>query len=330
LNDASTAILCIDRITVILVMAASRCERASHLREDGELCVITRPASFARLVQGAFATLYADAREQQSVMMRLLWSIERIATATSDRRRRAVLPQQALHIASHVADSRLLASERDRVLVAALCLHSTCRLSPVPSTAGPAAPRSTRVKARAECVRQRLECVELTPHDRLRRGPALDGEGPAHAAHRRTSQQHRHGHCVRSCVTQTTLHRSDPAEASLRDYARARWGNVALGTWLFASAFAWDHFALSQANTSIVGLLIFGTSLAALRHSRARWANSALAAWLFASTLFLIRPMRISTVWNNLLVAAVVLTLSLFSRGSGASPASVARGHRAD
>jgi hypothetical protein len=125
-----------------------------------------------------------------------------------------------------------------------------------------------------------------------------------------------------------TLHRSDPAESSLRTYAQARAGNMVLGLWLFASAFAWDHSRVSRTNAWLVGLLIFGCSLAALRYSRARWANSALSAWLFTSTLFLIRPMHISTVWNNLLVAGGVFTLSLFARETAARPAPASGTHR--
>lgn len=113
----------------------------------------------------------------------------------------------------------------------------------------------------------------------------------------------------------TTHHRFNPFESSRRSYARARLANVVLGVWLFASAFVWDHYASSQTNTWVVGLLICGSSLVALRHSTARWANTALAAWLFTSTLLLIRPMHVSTVWNNLLVAGCVFTFSLFARG---------------
>lgn len=123
--------------------------------------------------------------------------------------------------------------------------------------------------------------------------------------------------------------------ASQVDYQRARYASLGLGVWLMVSAFIWPHYEASRANTWIVGLLICASSLAARRRSRWRWANTALAAWLCLSTLLLIRPLWISMVWNNLLVAGLVFALSLVADtgttvarsaahgdGSEASPAS--------
>lgn len=102
------------------------------------------------------------------------------------------------------------------------------------------------------------------------------------------------------------------------NYARARYANFALGSWLIASAFIWPHFEESRANTWIVGALICLSSVIALRNPAFRWGNTLLAGWLFASTLLLIRPLAATTLWNNLLVAAIVFTFSLVASGARA------------
>lgn len=105
-----------------------------------------------------------------------------------------------------------------------------------------------------------------------------------------------------------------------RWYYGARLANSVLGLWLFTSAFIWRHFDASLHNTWAVGALIFASALAALRHSAWRWVNMGLAGWLFGSTLILFRPLDIKTLWNNVLVAALVSALSLVTRNGRAAP----------
>lgn len=108
-----------------------------------------------------------------------------------------------------------------------------------------------------------------------------------------------------------------PAPQSYRDVpmdqhrpaASARYVSIALGIWLFLSAFVWKHHPASQINTWVVGLLIAIIGLVALGNPRARWGNMVLAFWLAASTL-LFWPAAGATFWNNLIVAALVLALS--------------------
>lgn len=119
--------------------------------------------------------------------------------------------------------------------------------------------------------------------------------------------------------------RTHSGVASQLDYRRARYANLALGVWLMASAFIWPHYEVSRANTGVVGLLICVSSLAARGRSSWRWANTALAAWLCLSTLLLIRPLWISMVWNNLLVAGLVFALSLVADTGTAAGRSASR-----
>lgn len=97
-----------------------------------------------------------------------------------------------------------------------------------------------------------------------------------------------------------------------RSVVQARYGSVVLGLWLAASAFAWEHYSASQTNTWAVGVLIAAAALIAPRNRSMRWVTPALAIWLAASTL-LFWPVSTATLWNNMIVAALVFALSLVS-----------------
>jgi hypothetical protein len=89
-----------------------------------------------------------------------------------------------------------------------------------------------------------------------------------------------------------------------------RWLNIALGVWLFISAFVWPHTANSQANTWIVGVLVVAFALWGMFTPPVRWVNTVLAVWLFFSTFFFAH-ITAGTVWNNAIVAILVFILSL-------------------
>lgn len=103
------------------------------------------------------------------------------------------------------------------------------------------------------------------------------------------------------------------------------WIPTALGAWLFISAFLWPHGTASATNTWIVGLLIAIASLIALRMPWMRWVETALAIWLFLSTLAMPGSTR-GTLWNNLIVAALVFLVSLVPEGLFPTPHRPIRG----
>jgi hypothetical protein len=86
--------------------------------------------------------------------------------------------------------------------------------------------------------------------------------------------------------------------------------NLALGVWLFISAFIWQHSPASKTNTWIFGLIIALLSVSARRAPGARFANTAAAVWLFFSTLAISHYSQ-GTIWNNLIVAIAVFLFSL-------------------
>lgn len=103
------------------------------------------------------------------------------------------------------------------------------------------------------------------------------------------------------------------------------WIPIGLGAWLFISAFLWPHGTASATNTWIVGLLIAIASLIALRMPWMRWVETALAIWLFLSSLAMPGATR-GTLWNNLIVAALVFLVSLVPEGLFPTPHRPIRG----
>lgn len=88
------------------------------------------------------------------------------------------------------------------------------------------------------------------------------------------------------------------------------WVNMAIGAWLFMSAFLWDHGAAQRVNTAVVGALCVVVAVVALRVHAARWLNAALAAWLFVA-IWVLPQQSHATWWNNTVAAICILLLSI-------------------
>ena len=89
-----------------------------------------------------------------------------------------------------------------------------------------------------------------------------------------------------------------------------RWINVAIGVWLFISAFIWTHTYQQFTNTWIVGLISAVIAAIAMRVEQARYFNAAIAVWLLISTWALSTTMP-GTVWNNVLCAIAMFIVAL-------------------
>jgi hypothetical protein len=90
----------------------------------------------------------------------------------------------------------------------------------------------------------------------------------------------------------------------------ARVVNIAVGIWLFISAFVWQHTGQEFTNTWICGVLAVVFALGAMADDRLRYLNTALGIYLFVSTLAFHHTM-VATMWNNLIAAAVIFLVSL-------------------
>lgn len=100
----------------------------------------------------------------------------------------------------------------------------------------------------------------------------------------------------------------------------ARYINVALGAWLFLSAFMFRPFPELAFHDALVGTLILGLSAAALFVKREfHMVNVPLAVWLFASAFVLPgrSPMMMA---NDMLVAALVFGFASVGDGHHEPP----------
>jgi hypothetical protein len=82
--------------------------------------------------------------------------------------------------------------------------------------------------------------------------------------------------------------------------------DVVLGSWLFISAFLWQHGAGSFNNTWMSGALLGVAGLFAPKSPLARSICGVVALWLVVSTLLMAGQSPL-TYWNNLSVGVVVL-----------------------
>lgn len=102
-----------------------------------------------------------------------------------------------------------------------------------------------------------------------------------------------------------------PEEGIMREQVTAARGiNIALGVWLFISAFIWPHNYSQFTNSWVVGVLCVGFALIAMYAPAARYLNAALAVWLFVSA-FALPVISRATIWNNVLVAVAMFVVSL-------------------
>ena len=92
------------------------------------------------------------------------------------------------------------------------------------------------------------------------------------------------------------------------------WVSLAIGVWMFISAFVWPHTAAEQTNTWILGVLIVIASGWAMYSPNIRFLNTIFAIWLFFATLF-IQHSQAGTLWSNLIAAIIVFVMSLVPSG---------------
>lgn len=98
--------------------------------------------------------------------------------------------------------------------------------------------------------------------------------------------------------------------------------NIALGIWLFVSAFLWHHGSWQFHNTWIVGLVMVLVALIALRVPAWRFVNGLVGIWLVMSGIGL-PSISAATTWNNGLVGIAIFIGSV--AGSGSEPRATRR-----
>ncbi|HEX6321038.1 MAG TPA: DUF2254 domain-containing protein [Burkholderiales bacterium] len=126
INDQSTALLCIDRLSEVLVRVARRRIENPWRRDDTALRVIAVGPTFAGLLRLAFADLCDAGAGKPAVLERMLAALERIAAATGNPRRRSLLAQEAQRVAECARRAIPATQEREALLGRAAGLARAC------------------------------------------------------------------------------------------------------------------------------------------------------------------------------------------------------------
>ncbi len=100
---------------------------------------------------------------------------------------------------------------------------------------------------------------------------------------------------------------------ALRPYGsspRMRLVNVALGAWLFASAFLWPHIGANAFSTWLTGLFVAASALMAIWAPAMRWLTTICAIWLFLTAVFFAHVSGFTAI-HDAVVAIAVFVVSL-------------------
>jgi uncharacterized membrane protein len=121
INDTTTAVMCVDYLTAILVRLAPRQIPSSRRYEDGELRVIAKGPSFEGLLAESFDQVRSNARGNVAIMLRMLGALQTIASRTASPQRRRALREQVQWIAELA--ERTLDSTYDRARIDTRLAH---------------------------------------------------------------------------------------------------------------------------------------------------------------------------------------------------------------
>jgi hypothetical protein len=90
----------------------------------------------------------------------------------------------------------------------------------------------------------------------------------------------------------------------------ARIFNMLTGTWLFLSAFAWQHTPVQGMTALICGTLTVLTALGAIYFPRLRYLTALVAIVLFVASLAVASPYDM-TFWHNAVMAIAIFVAAL-------------------
>ncbi len=92
--------------------------------------------------------------------------------------------------------------------------------------------------------------------------------------------------------------------------------NALVGVWLFATGFMWPHTPAQKTVTIVAAILTFVLAILAQFTPVARSLNACVAILLFVVSTMSLPTLRLATLWNNTVVAVIILVVSLVDDGS--------------
>ncbi|MEZ5317392.1 MAG: DUF2254 domain-containing protein [Vicinamibacterales bacterium] len=126
-NDTTTAVTCVDWLSVILARLAGRRLPAADRHDRGVLRVIARVPTFGSLVGEAFAEIRQNAAGNAAVLGRLLTSAAGLISRVTDADRRAVLRHHAELVLAEARRSLPVPADREAIEATALALDARPR-----------------------------------------------------------------------------------------------------------------------------------------------------------------------------------------------------------
>jgi uncharacterized membrane protein len=121
INDTTTAVLCVEYLTAILVRLAQRHIDSPYRYEGAHLRVIARGSTFAELVSGALDEVRRNGESNVTVLARLVQALATLETVTQGAGRRQVLLDQAE--ALHEVVQRSVKAQQEREQLGGECLR---------------------------------------------------------------------------------------------------------------------------------------------------------------------------------------------------------------
>ena len=115
INDTTTAVMCVDYLTVILARIASRQIPSSCRYEQGQLRVITKGPNFESLLTESFDQIRSSAKGDAAIISRMLDALHTLAGLTASPHRRRALREQVQWIAE--LTERTVESAHDRARI---------------------------------------------------------------------------------------------------------------------------------------------------------------------------------------------------------------------
>jgi uncharacterized membrane protein len=106
INDSTTAVMCVDNLTALLLKMSDRKVRLAHCHKDGRMRVSLCHPSFESMLTLAHEQIREHAAGNVAVLERLRWSLETVSRGTRDPRRRQALLVHAEHLLETVRSSR--------------------------------------------------------------------------------------------------------------------------------------------------------------------------------------------------------------------------------
>jgi hypothetical protein len=94
----------------------------------------------------------------------------------------------------------------------------------------------------------------------------------------------------------------------------AHYASAILGAWFFMSSVVWHEGTVWRSLDWILGLLVIGASIMALRHARQHWLISGLGVVLVLVSFVLPHASDL-TAWNERIVGVLLVVLGLVAGG---------------